>query len=67
MREVLLALGLMEAYRQRPAYQRNDYPSWIQRAKRAETRQKRLSQMLDELKRGDRYMNMVHRPGKEST
>ena len=67
VREALLALGLMEAYRARPAYQRNDYLSWIQRAKRAETRNKRLSQMLEELKRGDRYMNMAHRPGKKST
>jgi len=62
VRQALLSRGLMRAYRGRPAYQRNDYLSWIQRAKRAETRQKRLSQMLDELKRGDRYMNMVQRP-----
>jgi hypothetical protein len=62
VRQALLARGLMRAYRGRPAYQRNDYLSWIQRAKRAETGQKRLTQMLDELKRGNRYMNMVHRP-----
>jgi hypothetical protein len=63
--QALLSRGLMRAYRGRPGYQRNDYLSWIQRAKRAATRQKRLSQMLDELKRGDRYMNMVHRPRKK--
>ena len=62
VRQALLSRGPMRAYRGRPACQRNDYLSWIQRAKRAETRQKRLTQMLDELKRGDRYMNMVHRP-----
>ena len=62
VRVALLSQGQMKAYRERPAYQRNDYLSWIQRAKRAETRHKRLSQMLDELKRGDRYMNMVQRP-----
>ena len=60
IRRALLSRGLMKAYQARPAYQRNDYLSWIMRAKRGETRQKRLSQTLDELKRGDRYMNMVH-------
>lgn len=51
--------GLVQAYDQRPAYQRNDYLGWIAQAKRAETRQKRIDQMLDELRRGDVYMNMV--------
>ena len=50
--------GLVEAYRARPAYQQNDYLSWIRRAKRPETKQKRLDQMLRELVDGDRYMNM---------
>ena len=49
---------LFKAYRSRPAYQQNDYLSWITRAKRPETRQKRLDQMLAELKRGDLYMKM---------
>ncbi len=62
IRKALLARGVMTAYKARPAYQRNDYLSWIKRAKQAATREKRLSQMLDELQRGDRYMNMVHRP-----
>ncbi len=53
-------LGLMDAYRSRPAYQQNDYIGWITRAKRAETREKRLVQMLDELKSGDLYMNMAY-------
>ena len=52
--------GLMERYRQRPAYQQNDYLAWIGRAKRVETRQGRLQQMLDELKSGDRYMKMAY-------
>jgi uncharacterized protein YdeI (YjbR/CyaY-like superfamily) len=58
---VLAALrerGLIEAYQERPGYQRNDYLGWIARAKRDETRARRLSQMLDELERGDTYMNM---------
>ena len=51
--------GLMEAYDARPPYQRNDYLGWIARAKRDATRDKRLAQMLDELRLGDRYMKMA--------
>ena len=61
VREALKTGGLFETYRARPAYQQNDYIGWINRAKREETRERRLSQMLDELRRGDRYMNMVYR------
>ena len=50
--------GLMQRYEERPAYQQNDYIGWINRAKRAETREKRLSQMLDELEKGGVYMKM---------
>jgi len=50
---------LTETYQQRPPYQRNDYLAWISRAVRDETRQKRLAQMLDELRAGDIYMKMV--------
>ncbi len=50
--------GLITAYRQRPAYQRNDYVGWITQAKRDETRRNRIDQMLDELRRGDVYMKM---------
>lgn len=54
--------GLMEAYRIRPPYQQNDYLSWINRAKRPATKEKRLLQMLDELARGDLYMKMPYKP-----
>jgi hypothetical protein len=50
--------GLMEAYLARPPYQRNDYIGWITRARHTATRQKRLKQMLTELKKGDIYMKM---------
>ena len=53
---------LREAYEARPWYQRNDYLGWIDRAKRPETRAKRLAQMLDELRAGDVYMKMRWRP-----
>jgi hypothetical protein len=49
---------LMEAYLARPPYQRNDYIGWITRARLTATRQKRLKQMLDELKKGNVYMKM---------
>ncbi|MGK3990297.1 YdeI/OmpD-associated family protein [Sorangium sp. So ce136] len=52
--------GLMDAYKQRPAYQQNDYIGWIMRAKRQETKESRLLQMLDELESGGVYMNMEH-------
>ena len=53
--------GLMEAYQARPPYQRNDYLGWIDRAKRPETKARRLQQMLDELEQGDVYMKMAWR------
>ena len=59
VREVLDQRGLMDAYHSRPPYQQNDYIGWITRAKLETTRQKRLDQMLDELKGGKYYMNMV--------
>jgi uncharacterized protein YdeI (YjbR/CyaY-like superfamily) len=62
IRESLEARGLMQAYRSRPAYQQNDYLSWINRAKRVETKRKRLEQMLDELEQGDVYMKMAYKP-----
>ena len=64
IRKKLVARGLLDAYRQRPPYQRNDYLSWISRAKREETRRRRLQQMLAELERGDLYMRMRYRPRK---
>jgi len=59
IREALEARGLRYAYDARPPYQRNDYIGWITRAKRPETQQKRLNQMLDELEKGDVYMKMA--------
>ncbi len=62
VRRALIERGLLDAYRGRPPYQRNDYISWITRAKREETRERRLAQMLDELAAGDRYMKMRWHP-----
>ena len=62
LRNALEARGLEDAYNARPDYQRNDYLGWMLHAKREETRQKRLNQMLDELEKGGVYMNMAWRP-----
>ena len=62
VRKALVDTGMLEAYESRPPYQQNDYLGWITRAKREETRQKRLAQMLFELDAGDVYMKMDWKP-----
>ena len=59
--ERLIRGNLMDAYRKRPPYQQNDYLGWILKAKRPETREKRIAQMLEELRNGDKYMGMNYR------
>ncbi len=61
VRRALVARSLLDAYKTRPWYQRNDYLGWITRAKREETVHRRLEQMLDELGRGDLYMKMPYK------
>jgi uncharacterized protein YdeI (YjbR/CyaY-like superfamily) len=65
VKEALDNRKLMQAYLNRPAYQQNDYLSWIRRAVRLETREKRLNQMLDELEAGGVYMGMSHKPSQK--
>jgi len=62
VKAALVERGLLDSYRSRPPYQQNDYIGWITRAKRIETKQKRLNQMLEELERGDLYMKMSYTP-----
>ncbi len=64
VKKALAKEDLTEVYNVRPRYQRNDYLGWIARAKRPETVEKRLNQMLDELRQGDVYMKMAYRPRK---
>ena len=64
IRQVLTERKLMDVHHERPEYQQNDYIGWITRAKREETKQKRLNQMLDELEGGKLYMNMKWDPKK---
>lgn len=64
--DALRDLGLEQAYAARPPYQRNDYIGWIVRAKREDTRLKRLRQMLSELQSGTHYMNMPYQTGRRT-
>lgn len=59
IRQALVDAKLLDAYRNRPPYQRNDYLGWIILPKMESTRLRHLEQMLDELKQGDVYMNMA--------
>ncbi len=66
--DVALALaegGVRAEYEARPAYQRNDYLGWIDRARTTGTRRRRLEQMLGELHAGGVYMGMQHRPSRK--
>jgi uncharacterized protein YdeI (YjbR/CyaY-like superfamily) len=60
VRQALEKHRLVDAYNARPAYQQNDYLGWILRAKRDDTKEKRLKQMLGELAKGGVYMKMPH-------
>jgi len=62
VRRELQDRGLMAAFEARPPYQRNDWLGWIARAKRPETRARRLASMLAELEAGHGYMGMDWRP-----
>ena len=58
--ELLNAEDLMDIYHNRPPYQQNDYIRWITRAKKTETRIKRIKQMVFELHNGHLYMGMAY-------
>ena len=60
--QLLTINRLNDDYDERPRYQRNDYLGWIGRAKQPATRQKRIDQMLGELRAGGVYMKMKHAP-----
>lgn len=61
VQEALEARGLLKAYADRPAYQRNDYLLWINKVKGEDTKRRHLAQMLDELEAGGIYMKMSWR------
>jgi uncharacterized protein YdeI (YjbR/CyaY-like superfamily) len=63
----LRSAGVLDAYRERPAYQRNDYLGWIGQAPRDVTRAARVRQMVDGLRQGGVYMGMPHAPSRRVT
>ena len=64
--DALTKSGLTDSYQSRPAYQQNDYIGWIERAKRPETKLKRLNQMIKELRTRGVYMQMDHPPSRRT-
>jgi uncharacterized protein YdeI (YjbR/CyaY-like superfamily) len=66
VKQALEEHGLMAKYKERPAYQQNDYIGWINNAKLQETKEKRLHQMLEELEKGGIYMKMSHSPSRKN-
>ena len=61
----LKSSGLCADYKARPAYQRNDYIGWINRAKTPAMRIERLEQMLTELAQGGIYMGKEHKASRK--
>ena len=53
---------LLDAFRARPEYQRNDYLVWLEQAKLPPQREQRLAQLVDELAKGDVYMGQPWSP-----
>jgi hypothetical protein len=47
--------SLMDAFRDRPTYQQDDYLKWISTAAGPTMKQQRLDQMLDELEKGGSF------------
>jgi uncharacterized protein YdeI (YjbR/CyaY-like superfamily) len=62
---ILLAQARAD-YDERPACQRNDYLRWSRQARTEQTRQRRIAQMVAELRSGGVYMGMAHRPSRKS-
>ncbi|HTJ43570.1 MAG TPA: YdeI/OmpD-associated family protein [Kofleriaceae bacterium] len=55
VRKALEKRNLVDAFRARPAYQQNDYLFWISQAKLEPQKQQRLTQMIDELDKGNAF------------
>lgn len=64
VKKALIDSKLMSEYLERPEYQQNDYLGWINRAKQKSTKDKRLNQMINELRVGGVYMKIDHPPSR---
>lgn len=58
---------LVDAFRARPEYQRNDYLVWLDGARLPAQRQQRLAQLIEELGKGDVYMGQPWSPPRPVT
>jgi hypothetical protein len=58
---------LVDAFRARPEYQRDDYLTWLEGAKLPDLRAQRLAQFLEELGKGDVYMSQPWSPPKPAS
>lgn len=56
VKAALNARKLLDAFEDRPAYQKTEYLQWIEKAPLMAGKRKRLDQMLDELDKGNVYM-----------
>lgn len=62
VKAALTKAKLMDAFRKRPEYQRNDYLTWLDGAKLPDQKKARLAQLLEELGKGDVYMGQPWSP-----
>ena len=67
LKTALAKHNLTDAFQARPEYQRNDYLTWLDGAKLPEQRQARLTQLVEELGKGDVYMGQPWSPPKPVT
>lgn len=56
---------LLDAFRARPEYQREEYLGWIDRAIGKTEKDKRLAQLVEELGKGNVYMGEAWEPPKK--
>jgi Bacteriocin-protection, YdeI or OmpD-Associated len=62
VRSALASKNLMEAYRARPKYQQTEYLTWINTAPLNDSKRARLTQMLEELTKGDAFQGKPWAP-----
>jgi uncharacterized protein YdeI (YjbR/CyaY-like superfamily) len=62
LKSALTKQKLYDTFLARPDYQRAEYLTWLENAKVSERRQQRLTQLIDELTRGDVYMGAPWSP-----
>lgn len=67
IKRALKKKGLMKTYLKRPTQQQSNYIGWIEEAGKGKEQEKRLNEMLDELKVGDVYTETRSSQSAEAT